>query len=94
MIFQIRNTRQLGKVAQLVRQTQGLDQVAAAAMSSNGPTFMSHFENGKETVEIGRVLRVLDALGVEVNIDIPVEEESLTVAQRRKLMKILNGADL
>ena len=44
---------------------------AAGLLSGNGLTFISLFENGKETVEIGRVLNLLDQLGIELLIDIP-----------------------
>ena len=94
MKFSIDNTKQLGKATQLVRKAQGLDQFAAAAMSENGTTFLSEFENGKQTVEIGRVMRVLNALGISLTIDIPVDEESLTPKQRRQLATIIDGNNL
>ncbi|BBO25716.1 hypothetical protein AltI4_01040 [Alteromonas sp. I4] len=94
VIFSINNTKQLGKAAQLTRKVQGLDQFAAASMSENGITFLSEFENGKQTVELGRVLRVLSTLGIKVTIDIPVDEASLTPKQQQQLAKIINEANL
>lgn len=94
MIFTIKDVKQLGKAAQLVRKTQGLDQMATASLSSNGTTFLSDFENGKPTVELGRVLRVLESLGIRVTIDVPIEDESLSRAQRKHLSKIIDGIDL
>ncbi|GLS88998.1 hypothetical protein GCM10007916_00650 [Psychromonas marina] len=69
--MKLNNTKQLGQLAKIVRQAQSLDQSTAGLLSGNGLTFMSQFENGKDTVEIGRVLRLLDQLGIELLIDIP-----------------------
>lgn len=94
MKFPIKDARQLGKVAKLVRKTQGLDQRSTASLSSNGTTFLSDFENGKTTVELGRVLRVLDSLGIMVTIDAPIDQESLSNAQRKQLSQIIDDIDL
>ena len=69
--MKLKNTKQLGQLAKVVRQAQSLDQSTAGLLSGNGLTFISQFENGKETVELGRVLRLLDQLGIELLIDIP-----------------------
>ncbi len=69
--MKIENTKQLGQLAKIVRQSQSLDQSTAGLLSGNGLTFMSQFENGKETVEIGRVLKLLEQLGIELSIDLP-----------------------
>lgn len=69
--MKIENTKQLGQLAKIVRQSQSLDQSTAGLLSGNGLTFMSQFENGKETVEIGRVLKLLEQLGIELSVDLP-----------------------
>jgi hypothetical protein len=69
--MKIENTKQLGQLVKIVRQSQSLDQSTAGLLSGNGLTFMSQFENGKETVEIGRVLKLLDQLGIELSVDLP-----------------------
>jgi len=69
--MKLKNTKQLGQIAKIVRQAQSLDQSTAGLLSGDGLTFISQFENGKETVEIGRVLNLLDQLGIELSIDIP-----------------------
>ena len=94
MKLSVNNVNQLGKAAQLVRKTQGLDQASAASFSLNGTTFLSDFENGKPTVELARVLRVLDSLGITLTIDHPIDEKSLSTAQRMRLSKIIDGTDL
>ena len=87
----ITDTKQLGQIAKLVRKHQGLDQATSASLSGNGTTFTSEFENGKPTVEIGRVLNVLDALGITVTLDIPMQTEMLTAMERNLIELIITG---
>ena len=74
-----------------MRKHQGLDQATSASLSGNGTTFTSEFENGKPTVEIGRVLNVLDALGITVTLDIPMQTEMLTAMERNLIELIITG---
>lgn len=69
--MKLNNTKQLGQLVKIIRQAQSLDQSTLGLLSGNGLTFISQFENGKESVEIGRVLSLLDQLGIELHIDIP-----------------------
>lgn len=50
------------------RKADGLTLADAAALCGVGYRFMSDLENGKETVQIGKVLKVLTALGLEMTI--------------------------
>jgi len=79
MIIEIKNIKQLGAIAKQVRQSQSLDQETAGMLSGNGLTFISQFENGKESVEIGRVFKLFEQLGIEVDINLPpnLAEKSL-----------------
>lgn len=79
MIVEIKNIKQLGAIAKQVRQSQSLDQETAGMLSGNGLTFISQFENGKESVEIGRVFKLFEQLGIEVDINLPpnLAEKSL-----------------
>lgn len=92
MKVSVKDNKQLGQLARLVRKTQGLDQLAAAGLSANGTTFLSDFENGKASVELGRVLRVLDMLGIRVSVDLPIDDINLTKTQQQQLSDILNGS--
>ena len=87
----ITDTKQIGQIAKLVRKHQGLDQATSASLSGNGTTFTSEFENGKPTVEIGRVLNVLDALGITVTLDIPMQTEMLSAMERNQIELIITG---
>lgn len=58
----------LGRLVRGRRRRQGLRQAELAALSGVGSRFLSELEHGKPTVEVGRVLLVLTALGLECDI--------------------------
>ena len=87
MSFLINNTHQLGAIAKKVRKKQSLDQLSLGLLSGNGITFVSNFENGKDTVEIGRVFRLLETLGIEVHLDLPA---TLSAQDETDLLAELN----
>jgi len=87
MELKIKSVQQLGQLGRVLRKSQGLDQTTAGLFSGSAKNFVSQFENGKSSVEIGRVFDLLENLGVElsVNISVPVDRE-----QKQKLLKGLN----
>ena len=62
----IKNAEDLGKVVQEARKAQKLSQDDLAGMAGTGRRFIVDLEKGKETVQFGKVLRVLATLGVSV----------------------------
>ena len=86
--MKVKNIKQLGAVSKIVRQSQSLDQETAGLLSGNGLTFISQFENGKETVQIGRVLNLLEQLGVELEINLPPNLSEKTIDKLNKLHNI------
>ncbi|RPJ15742.1 MAG: transcriptional regulator [Deltaproteobacteria bacterium] len=58
----------IGRLIRRKRKEIGARQENAAALSGVGTTFLSHLENGKETVELGKTLQVLKSLGLEIYI--------------------------
>jgi HTH-type transcriptional regulator / antitoxin HipB len=50
------------------RQELGLNQSDLAMSCGTGTRFISDLENGKETCQLGKTLRVLAALGLSVSI--------------------------
>ncbi len=50
------------------RSRQNLTQAEAASLCGVGTRFLSDLENGKETVHFGKVLQVLDGLGLSLSI--------------------------
>ncbi|KFZ44966.1 XRE family transcriptional regulator [Smithella sp. SC_K08D17] len=59
----------IGAVIRKKRKDDGLTLADAAALCSVGYRFMSDLENGKATVQMGKVLQVLKALGLDVYIE-------------------------
>lgn len=49
------------------RKELGYTQAQVAAFSGCSAAFLSALENGKETAELGRALRVLNVLGLDLN---------------------------
>jgi len=58
----------LGKLVLETRKLQNLRQKDLADLANVSSGFLSDFENGKPTVELGKVLRVLETLGLEVAV--------------------------
>ena len=58
----------IGTAVRKKRKKDGLTLADAAALSGVGYRFMSDLENGKETVQVGKVLKVLTALGLNMTI--------------------------
>lgn len=59
---------ELGRAIRAKRKEVATLQEDAAALSGVGTKFLSQLENGKETAELGKVLQVLRALGLELYI--------------------------
>ena len=66
MDTKIKNTENLGRVVREARKAQKLSQNDLAGMAGTGRRFIVDLEKGKETVQFGKVLRVLATLGVSV----------------------------
>ncbi len=59
----------IGMAVRKKRKEDGLTLADAAALCGVGYRFMSDLENGKETVQVGKVLQVLTALGLDMTIE-------------------------
>lgn len=62
----ITTVAEIGNLIREERVRQGLTQADLAGISGVGITFISQLENGKTTVEMGRVLNVLTMLGIDL----------------------------
>ena len=62
-------TVDIGTAIRKKRREDGLTLADAAALSGVGYRFMSDLENGKETAQVGKVLKVLTALGLNMTIE-------------------------
>ncbi len=64
----VETPQDIGQAVRRKRKEQGILQEKAAGLSGVGTKFLSQLENGKETAEIGKILQVLRALGLEIYI--------------------------
>jgi len=62
----ISDTQSLGNVVRQYRKLQGATQVEFASLCGVGVRFISDLENGKPTIQMGKVLQVLHSLGLEL----------------------------
>jgi HTH-type transcriptional regulator / antitoxin HipB len=58
----------IGAAVRRKRKEDGLTLADAAALCGVGYRFMSDLENGKKTVQLGKVLKVLRSLGLDMTI--------------------------
>ena len=68
---QIAEVLDLGVVVERHRRTAGMTQVEAARKAGVGPRFYGELENGKITVRLESVLKVLAGLGLELLVGQP-----------------------
>ena len=59
---------EIGALIRVKREEQGLSQTELAGVPMTGQRFISDLENGKRTVQIGKLLDVVNALGPGVHI--------------------------
>lgn len=64
----ISSSTDIGRLVRQKRKADGLTLAEAAALCNVGYRFFSNIENGKPTAQIGKVLQVLTALGLEIGI--------------------------
>ncbi len=62
------NTAELGQLIRQFRKNKGLTLETVAGLGNVSIRFLSELERGKETAEIGKVLKTLRTLGLEVCI--------------------------
>lgn len=74
----------LGLVLRAVRRAAGVRIDDAAATTRVSKQFASDVERGKETVQLGKVLRLLRELGVVLEVDIPSDAAATLEALRAR----------
>jgi HTH-type transcriptional regulator / antitoxin HipB len=62
----IRSSAELGAVIREQRKRLALKQLDLAGLGNTGNRFVVHLENGKPTVQLQKVLDLMDLLGLEV----------------------------
>lgn len=62
------STQEIGNVVRATRKAQNATQAEFAALCGVGVRFLSELENGKPTAELGKVLAVIQCLGLELQL--------------------------
>jgi HTH-type transcriptional regulator/antitoxin HipB len=65
----IKSTEQLGRTIRTLRKQLKVTQAELAMTSGTGLRFIVDLEKGKATCQIGKILQVLQALGVQLQAD-------------------------
>jgi HTH-type transcriptional regulator/antitoxin HipB len=64
----VHNAAELGALIRARRRDLGLKQLDIAGIGNTGNRFIVELENGKPTVQLQKVLDLLDLLGLEVTV--------------------------
>ncbi|WP_038249680.1 helix-turn-helix domain-containing protein [Ghiorsea bivora] len=64
----IQTTEKLGGLVRACRKEQQVMQAELAALSSVSMRFISDLENGKQAIELGKTLHVLQCLGLDTAV--------------------------
>jgi len=62
----VQTAGELGRLARAHRQQRHLTLATVSGLGNLSPRFLSEFERGKETAELGKVLKALRLLGLEL----------------------------
>lgn len=64
----IKNVKGLAQIIRQTRKKQKLTQAQLAAASGVGVRFIVDLENGKETCQIAKTIRIIKMLGLDIEI--------------------------
>lgn len=64
----VRSTAELGRLVRAHRKNKGLTLETVSGLGNLSTRFLSEFERGKETAEIGKILKTLKTLGLEISL--------------------------
>jgi transcriptional regulator with XRE-family HTH domain len=71
MLIPITTVAELGILLRATRKSQGVRLDDAAGSAGVGPVFAGDVERGKETVQLGLVLKLLEEAGLQFKVDFP-----------------------
>jgi HTH-type transcriptional regulator / antitoxin HipB len=71
----ITNTKQLGEAIRFTRKQLGITQQDLALSAGTGLRFIVDLEQGKNTVQFGKALDVIQALGLSIELVATVPRE-------------------
>jgi transcriptional regulator with XRE-family HTH domain len=71
MLLPITTVAELGLLLRATRKAQGVRLDDAAGSAGVGTVFAGQVERGKDSVQLGLVLKLLDELGLNLKVDFP-----------------------
>ena len=69
------NASQLAEIVRRERKRQKVSQIRLSQLADVGVRFVRDLEDGKETVQLDKVLAVLETLGIAVELSSPGDDE-------------------
>lgn len=66
----------IGQLIKTTRKSLGVTQKNLALTSGTGLRFLTDLENGKPTCQIGKILTILHALGIRIDLTPPITENA------------------
>ncbi|MBF9265560.1 helix-turn-helix domain-containing protein [Paracidovorax cattleyae] len=87
--YLINNVGDIGQVIRAARKAHGVRQDDLAGSAGVSHVYMRDLEHGKETVQMGRALKVLKELGVRFTLEMPddVHERLMRDQEKAALLK-------
>jgi len=64
--------KELGALVAKVRRTQGISQLELSQAADVGRRFVVELEDGKETIQAGKMLKVMSVLGIRTQFAEPL----------------------
>lgn len=71
MLIPITTVAELGMLLRATRKAQRVRLDDAAGSAGVGPVFAGEVERGKETVQFGLVLKLMEEVGLQLKVDFP-----------------------
>ena len=72
---EIKTVEEIGKLVRVERKRQNVTQLQLAGLAGTGIRFVSDLENGKGTVQVQKLLKVVQTLGLGMFIFSPWEND-------------------
>jgi len=83
-----RNTIEIGKIIRAARMTRHVSQTELARLLGTTQAWISEVEKGKDTAQIGLVLRVLAQLNVRLRADEPLNDMKPVKGPRKRSVNL------
>ena len=87
MKFEIENPQQLGQIIRAMRKAINLRQDDAAGSIGVSENFLGKVERGGESVQWGKLLTVVQELGLTLSVEVPDSQAAAVASQLQRLRR-------